>query len=326
MKTVLITGITGQDGYYLSTFLLRKGYRVIGTTRDVESAARHLAHLQIEGVELVCWDLLNPRDALELLSHYRPSELYNLAGYSSGAGMYDETCLMGQVNGNAVACILEAIREIDTPIRFCQASSSEMFGDAVESPQSEETPFRPRSPYGAAKAYAHYMINIYRQHYGLFACSAILFNHESPLRRVEFVTRKITHTAARIKLGLAKELLLGNLNARRDWGFAGDYVHAMWLALQRPHAEDYVVSTGEAHSVREFCQYAFDYVGLDYQQYLREDASAYRPDEPTQLVGNSEKARMQLGWLPQVGFRKLVEMMVEAELRVLRNGSTDTTR
>jgi GDPmannose 4,6-dehydratase len=201
-----------------------------------------------------------------------------------------------------------------------------MFGNAVESPQSEKTPFRPRSPYGAAKAYAHYMINIYRQRYGLFACSAILFNHESPLRRVEFVTRKIARTAARIKLGLAKELHLGNLNARRDWGFAGDYVHAMWLALQQPHAGDYVVSTGETHSVREFCQCAFDYVGLDYQQYIREDAAAYRPDEPMQLVGNSEKARMQLGWLPQVGFRKLVEMMVDAELQILRNGSADTAR
>jgi GDPmannose 4,6-dehydratase len=326
MKTALITGIAGQDGYYLSTFLLRKGYRVIGTTRDVESAARHLAHMQIKGVELVCWDLLNPRGILEPLSHYRPSELYNLAGYSSGAGMYDESCLMGQVNGNAVACILEAIREVDTSIRFCQASSSEMFGDAIESPQSEETPFRPRSPYGAAKAYAHYMINIYRRRYALFACSAILFNHESPHRRVEFVTRKITHTASRIKLGLAKELLLGNLNARRDWGFAGDYVHAMWLALQQPRAEDYVVSTGETHSVREFCQCAFDHVGLDYRQYIHEDAVAYRPDESMQLVGNSKKAKVQLGWLPQVGFRKLVEMMVEADLRFLRHGSISATR
>lgn len=231
--------------------------------------------------------------------------------------MFDEAPLIGEVNGIAVARILEAIREAGSSIRFCQASSSEMFGDALESPQSEETPFHPRSPYGAAKLYAHSMIGIYRRHYGLFACSAILFNHESPLRGLGFVTRKITHAAAKIKLGLANELRLGNLNAQRDWGFAGDYVRAMWLALQRQHAEDYVVATGEAHSVRELCECAFRYLGLNYQEYLREDPIAYRADERTQLVGNSERARRQLGWAPEVGFRQLVEMMVDADLQML---------
>lgn len=320
MKTAFITGITGQDGFYLARFLLDKGYRVVGAVRDVRLAASVLAASHINSVELVGWHMLNQQKMVETLSHYRPSELYNLAGYTSGAGMFDEARLIGEVNGVGVVCILEAIREIDTSIRFCQASSSEMFGDAIESPQSEETPFHPRSPYGAAKAYAHYMISIYRQCYGVFACSAILFNHESPLRGLGFVTRKITHAAAKIKLGLANELYLGNLNARRDWGFAGDYVCAMWLALQRPHAEDYVVSTGETHSVRELCECAFKYVGLDYQNYIREDTTAYRPDEPTQLVGNSDKARRQLGWVPKVGFRKLVEMMVDEDLRILSQG------
>jgi GDPmannose 4,6-dehydratase len=270
--------------------------------------------------------MLNQQSMMEVLSHYRPDELYNLAGYTSGAGMFDEACLIGEVNGIAVVRILEAIREIDTSMRFCQASSSEMFGNPIESPQSEDTPFRPRSPYGAAKAYAHCMITIYRHYYGLFACSAMLFNHESPLRGLGFVTRKITHAAAKIKLGQANEIYLGNLNARRDWGFAGDYVFAMWLALQKSHADDYVVSTGETHSVREFCKCAFEYVGLDYRNYIREDTSAYRPDEPTQLVGNSDKARRQLGWVPKVDFRALVEMMVDADLRILGQGQDGSRR
>jgi GDPmannose 4,6-dehydratase len=326
MKTAFIIGITGQDGFYLARLLLDKGYRVIGGVRDIRQAARFIASSHVSNVELVDWDMLNQKQMVEVLSRYQPTELYNLAGYTSGEGMFDEARLIGEVNGIAVVCILETIREMGKEIRFCQASSSEMFGHAIESPQSEKTPFQPRSPYGAAKAYAHYMITIYRQYYGVFACSAILFNHESPFRGLGFVTRKITHAAAKIKLGLANELYLGNINARRDWGFAGDYVCAMWLMLQRSYAEDYVVSTGETHSVRELCEYAFKYVGLDYRKYIREDTAAYRPDEPVQLVGNSDKATRQLGWAPRVGFRELVEMMVDADLQILSHGGNESMR
>jgi GDPmannose 4,6-dehydratase len=231
--------------------------------------------------------------------------------------MYDDPVGIGEVNGLGVVRILEAIHKIDLNIRFCQASSSEMFGEAVEGPQSEETPFHPRSPYGAAKLYGHSMIQIYRQHYGMFACSAILFNHESPRRGLGFVTRKITYHAAKIKLGLATELRLGNLDARRDWGFAADTVRAMWLMLQQPYADDYVVATGETHSVRELCEIAFGHLGLDYRDYVRVDSSDYRPVEPIQLVGNPEKARKQLGWIPEIGFLELIRMMVDADMSKL---------
>ena len=313
-KTALITGVTGQDGRYLAELLLEKGYRIIGAVRDVHKAAAKLTERLSGAVELVKWDMLDQQKMAEVLSSYRPTELYNFAAYSSGAGMYDDPVGIGEVNGLAVTRILEAIRAVDANIRFCQASSREIFGEAVESPQDELTPANPRSPYGAAKLYADAMIRIYRQRYGTFACSAILFNHESPRRGSAFVTKKITHEAARIKLGLTKELHLGNLDARRDWGFAGDTVRAMWLMLQHDYADDYVVATGETHSVREFCESAFCYLGLDYRAYVREDASSYRPIEQTILVGNADKARAVLNWAPKVGFDELVHMMVDADM------------
>ena len=318
MKTALVTGVTGQDGSYLAELLIAKGYRVVGAVRDVQLAVESLPSTLVSRVELVVWDVLDQRRMVDVLSRYRPQEVYNFAAYSSGAGMYDDPVAIGEVNGLAVVRTLEAVREVDANIRFCQASSSEMFGEATESPQSEETPFHPRSPYGAAKLYAHSMIRIYRQRYGLFACSAILFNHESPRRGLGFVTRKITHEVASIKLGLTNELFLGSLDARRDWGFAGDYMRAMWLMLQSAQADDYVLATGETHSVREFCECAFGYLGLDYRDYVREGSAAYRPVEVVQLIGKAEKARRCLSWVPELGFRELVSMMVDNDLRMLR--------
>lgn len=317
MPTALLTGITGQDGSYLAELLLAKGYRIVGAVRNARTASVSLPPSLMTRVELVDWDMLDQQTMADVLSHYQPVELYNLSAFTSGSGMFDSSVGIGEVNGLAVTRILEAIREVDENIRFCQASSSEMFGDAVGSPQSEETPFQPRSPYGAAKLYAHSMIRIYRQRYGMFACSAILFNHESPRRAFNFVSRKITHEAVKIKLGLQNGLLLGNLDARRDWGFAGDYVFAMWLMLQQSHADDYVVATGETHSVRDLCECAFGYLGLDYRQYVREDATAFRPVESVQLVGDAGKARRKLGWKPSIGFRDLVGMMVEADMKLL---------
>lgn len=313
----LVTGVTGQDGSYLAGLLLAKGYSVLGATRNIEGARADLSAGLPNGVELIEWDMLDQRRMTDVFSAYRPAEIYNFAAYSSGAGMFDDPVGIGEVNGLAVARMLEAIRAVDVNIRFCQASSREIYGEAVESPQTEATPTNPRSPYGAAKLYADSMLRIYRQRYGLFACSAILFNHESPRRGLEFVTRKITHEAAKIKLGLAKELHLGNLDAQRDWGFAGDTVRAMWLMLQQERADDYVVATGKAHSVRELCELAFGRLGLDYRDYVREVASAYRPVEPALLVGNAAKARSKLGWKPEIEFRELVHMMVDADLQSL---------
>lgn len=310
----MITGIAGQDGSYLAELLLAKGYRIAGFVMDLQRDSDLLPSSLTNKVELIEWDMIYAGNLTDVFFEYQPDEIYNFAAYSSGAGMFDDPVNIGVVNGLAVAHILEAIRQSDTNIRFCQASSSEMFGNPNESPQSEETPLQPRSPYGAAKLYAHSMIRIYRQRYGLFACSAILFNHGSPRRGLDFVTRKITHGAARIKLRQANELRLGNLEGRRDWGFARDYVRAMWLMLQQPHAEDYVVATGETHSVRELCEVAFGHLSLDYRNYVREDAAAYRPDESVPLIGNSEKAREQLGWIPEVGFREMVTMMVDSDL------------
>ena len=322
LATALINGITGQDGSYAAELLLEKQYRVVGVVRkDTASAAQSLAHGLAKRVELVTWDMLDPRKIAELLADIRPDEFYNFAAYSSGAGMYDEAVGIGEINGLAVTRILEAIRSVNAGIRFVQASSSEIFASAQESPQSEETPVCPRSPYGAAKVYADIMIQIYRQRYGLFACSAVLFNHESPRRSTDFVTRKITHEAARIKLGVASELRLGNLSARRDWGFAGDYVRAMWLMLHHSRAEDFVISTGEVHSVRETCECAFGHLGLNYREYVREDSTEYRPVEQTQLVGNSSKAHRLLNWRPEVRFTELVTMMVDADLRALRSSA-----
>jgi GDPmannose 4,6-dehydratase len=320
IETALITGITGQDGSYLAELLLAKGYRVVGATRDVRKASTSLVPSLSGKVELLEWDMLDQRKMAVALAHCRPQEIYNFAAYSLGSGMYDDPVGIGEVNGLAVARTLKAISETDASIRFCQASSREIFGAAPESPQSEETAANPRSPYGAAKLYADSMVRIYRQHYGLFACSAILFNHESPRRGMEFVTRKIAHGAARIKLGLARELRLGNLEVRRDWGFAGDYVRAMWLMLKQVQADDYVLASGVTQTVREFCEHAFGYLGLDYRDYVREDAAAYRPAEPALLVGDISKARRILGWEIGVTFRDLVGMMVEADLQMLSEG------
>ena len=319
MKTAFVTGIIGQDGSYLAELLLAEGYHVVGTALNVQEIPDSFPSGLLSRVELIEWDMLNYRGIEDILSRYQPIEVYNYAAYSSGEGMFENPVDMGEINGIAIARILEAIRKVNTNIRFCQASSSEMFGEATESPQSEETPFNPRSPYGAAKLYAHAMIRIYRQRFGLFACSAILFNHESPRRGFGFVTKKIVQETVKIKLGLASELGLGNLDARRDWGFARDYVRAMRLMLQQPLADDYVVATGETHSVRELCEIAFGHLGLDYRDYVREDTAAYRPAESVQLVGNSEKARKQLGWIPEVGFEQMVKMMVDADMEKLTN-------
>lgn len=319
MLTVLITGITGQDGSYMAELLLAKGYRIVGTVRDIKSSIELLMPDLADKVELASWDMLDQNRIIEIITKYRPTEIYNFAAYSSGSGMFDDAVGIGEVNGIAVSRILEAIRSVDNSIRFCQASSSEMFGDTNMSPQSEETPFRPRTPYGAAKLYAHSMVRIYRQHYGLFGCSAILFNHESPRRGLNFVTRKVTHEAAKIKLGLSNELYLGNLDSHRDWGFAGDYVRAMWLMLQHSVADDYVVSAGKTHSVRDLCKIAFSYLGLDYMNYVKTSKAIYRPNENIQLVGDSTKIRKTLDWLPEIEFEEMVGLMANTDLKLLRN-------
>lgn len=317
MKTALVTGVTGQDGIYAAKLLIANGYRVVGIVRDIQHAIDVLTSSLVEGVELVAWDMMDQSEIVSILSRYRPAEIYNFAAYTSGSGMFDDAVGIGEVNGLAVARILEAIRSVDNNIRFCQASSSEMFGVPNEYPQTELTALHPRSPYGAAKLYAHSMIQIYRQRYNMFACSAILFNHESPRRGLGFVTRKIVNGVAKIKLGLEKDIFLGNLEARRDWGFAGDYVRAMWLMLKQQDADDYIVATGKTHSVRELCEHAFSCVGLDYRDYVREDMSLFRQNEAIPLVGDFEKARKCLGWKPEVGFQELVRMMVDAELQML---------
>lgn len=317
MRTALITGITGQDGHYLAEYLVAQDYRVFGCTRHIGSTGKSLFESISSRVELLDWNMQDTKHLVEILRQVRPTEIYNLAALASGVGMFDDPLGMADINGVAVARILEAIRAVNLEIRFCQASSREIFGEALQSPQTESTPPNPRSPYGAAKLYADCMVRIYRQRYGLHACSAILFNHESPRRSLDFVTRKITHEAARIKLGLIRELQLGNLDTSRDWGFAGDYVRAMWLMLQRDTADDYVVATGEAHSVREFCEVAFGYLGLDYRDHVREDTACYRPSEPAPLVGSPVKANRELAWEPKVRFRELVHMMVDADMRKL---------
>ncbi|PPD46789.1 MAG: GDP-mannose 4,6-dehydratase [Methylotenera sp.] len=315
-KVALITGITGQDGTYLAELLSGKGYSVIGVTRDVKVAGSKLSFLKFE-ITLVEWDFLSQEAIVDIVKQYRPSEVYNLAAFSSGSGMFDNPVEIAEINGIAVTRLLEAIRTVDDKARFCQASSREVFGEARTSPQSELTSAQPRSPYGAAKLYADYMIRIYRERYHLFACSAILFNHESPRRGECFVTKKITHTAAKIKLGLSNELLLGNLDTARDWGFAGDAVSAMWLMLQHDKPDDYIVATGKTHTVRQFCEYAFGYLGLNYQDYVREDMSSYRPSETAILVGDASKAKGRLNWSPKVNFNELVQMMVDADIQSL---------
>lgn len=314
MPIAIITGIGGQDGWHLAELLLARGYRVVGTTRDV-AAVKQSTDVSVELVE---WDLKDENFIVEAIRNIRPTEIYNLAAYASGAGMFQDPISIGDINGLAVCRLLETIRRADPSIRFCQASSSELFGEPDESPQSETTAFHPRSPYGAAKLYAHEMVGIYRRHHGLFACSAILFNHESPRRGPGFVTGKVTEAAARIKLGLANELVLGNLDARRDWGFSGDFMRGAWLMLQAERPDDYVLATGQAHTVRDLCRYAFDRVELDYRDYVREDAAAFRPAEAVPLVGDPSKAARELGWAPSMTFAELVRTMVDADLKRLR--------
>jgi GDPmannose 4,6-dehydratase len=270
-------------------------------------------------IELIQWDASNEKSIEEALGVNSIDQIYNFAAFSSGEGMFEYPVEIGKVNGLAVAYILEAIRKANPLIRFCQASSSEMFGNARESPQSEQTPFHPRTPYGAAKLYAHSMIDVYRKRYGLFACSAILFNHESPRRGLNFVTRKVTRAAAAIKLGRTKGLTLGTLDSRRDWGFAGDYVRAMQLMLNHSQPDDYVVATGITHSIRELCECAFGYLSLDYKDFVRIESNSNRVPESVQLVGNATKAQTQLGWVPQVDFQALIKMMVDSELECLNN-------
>lgn len=316
MPNALITGITGQDGSYLAEFLLEKGYDVHGVIRRSSSVnMERIAHLQ-DLVHLVSADLLDQNSLINALEDAQPSEVYNLAAQSFVPASWSQPVLTGECTALGVTRVLEAIRTVNPRIRFFQASSSEMFGKVETSPQNEKTPFYPRSPYGVAKVYAHYITVNYRESYGLFACSGILFNHESPRRGLEFVTRKITNGVARIKLGLARELRLGNLDARRDWGYSGDYVRAMWLMLQQERPDDYVVATGETHSVREFVEAAFAHVGLDYRDFVRVDPAFMRPAEVDLLQGDAAKAREKLGWAPSASFDNLVQMMVAEDLRL----------
>jgi GDPmannose 4,6-dehydratase len=317
MKTALITGITGQDGSYLAELLLSKGYRVCGMIRrsSTENCQR-IEHLRNK-IELHQADLLDQTSIVTLLDEVRPHEIYNLAAQSFVPASWKQPVLTAEFTALGVTRLLDAVRQVCPSSHFYQASSSEMFGKVQETPQKETTPFYPRSPYGVAKVYGHYITVNYRESYNLFACSGILFNHESPRRGLEFVTRKITDGVARIKLGLAKELRLGNLQAKRDWGFAGDYVRAMWLMLQQDLPDDYVVGTGETHSVEEFVQIAFDHVGLDWRKHVVVDPAFYRPAEVDLLLGDAAKARRVLGWKPEVSFPQLVKMMVDADLAAL---------
>lgn len=320
MPTALITGITGQDGSYLAEFLLERGYDVIGMVRRTSTLNFHrIAPIQ-DRITLVSGDMLDQISLIHLLEEHRPDEVYNLAAQSFVQTSWLQPVFTGEATALGVTRLLDAIRLVDPQIRFYQASSSEMFGKVREVPQRETTPFYPRSPYGVAKVYGHWITVNYRESYNMHCTSGILFNHESPRRGLEFVTRKITYHAAMIKLGMANELRLGNLDARRDWGFAGDYVHAMWLMLQQEQPDDYVIATGETHSVEEFLNEAFGYLDMDWKQYVVQDARFMRPAEVDLLVGDPSKAGAQLGWEPSVSFSQLVQMMVDADLRTLRNG------
>ncbi|HEY85042.1 MAG TPA: GDP-mannose 4,6-dehydratase [Chloroflexi bacterium] len=317
-KTALITGITGQDGSYLAEFLLEKGYRVVGMVRRTSTINfDRLQHFQ-DNVEIVQGDLLDQMSLVDILQNTQPDEVYNLAAQSFVPTSWKQPVLTGEFTALGVTRVLDAIRIVNPQIKFYQASSSEMFGKVQHVPQTEATPFYPRSPYGVAKVYGHWITINYRESYNLFACSGILFNHESPRRGIEFVTHKVTRAVARIKLGLQKEVRLGNLDSRRDWGYAGDYVHAMWLMLQQDEPDDYVISTGETHSVRELCQAAFGRVGLNWEDHVVVDPKFYRPAEVDLLIGNPAKAKAQLGWEPTVSFEELVQMMVDADLEAIQ--------
>ena len=316
----LITGITGQDGSYLAEFLLEKGYEVHGMVRrSSEEKFERIAHIR-DKVTLHQGDLLDQYSITSLLSQIEPQEVYNLAAQSFVPTSWSQPVLTGEFTALGVTKVLEAIRHVAPKTRFYQASSSEMFGRVRETPQSEETPFYPRSPYGVAKAYGHFITVNYRESFGLFATSGILFNHESPRRGLEFVTRKITDGVARIRQGLSTELRLGNLDAQRDWGYAGDYVDAMWRMLQQEQPRDYVVASGETHTVRELCEVAFARADLDWKKHVVLDPAFIRPAEVDLLIGDPSKARRDLGWQPKVGFRQLVEMMVDADVERLRRG------
>lgn len=320
-KTALITGITGQDGAYLAKLLLEKGYQVVGTYR--RTSGLNLERIEALGIkdqfELMPMDLQDQGNIIRVLDKVKPDEIYNLAAQSFVAVSFEQPMVTGDITGLGAARLLEGIRTVNPGIRFYQASTSEMFGKVQSVPQNERTPFYPRSPYAAAKLYAHWMTVNYRESYDMFACSGILFNHESPLRGLEFVTRKITHTVARIKCGQAKELRLGNLDAKRDWGYAPEYVEAMWLMLQKGKPEDFVIATGETHSVREFVEAAFAYVNLDWQEYVVVDPAFYRPAEVELLIGDPGKAKEKLGWQPKTTFKDLVGIMVEADLKRVGN-------
>ena len=316
-RTALITGINGQDGSYLAELLLSKGYRVVGMARRSSTTTSERIEHILGKITLVSGDLTDQGSLLSIIEDYEPAEVYNLAAQSFVPVSWGQPALTGDVTGLGVTRILEAIRFVNSKIRFYQASSSEMFGKVLEIPQKETTPFYPRSPYGVAKAYGHWITINYRESFDIFGVSGILFNHESPRRGLEFVTRKISHTVARIKLGMSKELRLGNLEAQRDWGFAGDYVKAMWMMLQQKHPHDYVIGTGETHSVREFCEIAFGHVGLDYKDFVVQDERFYRPAEVELLISDPSKARKELGWSLEVGFKELVTMMVDADMKRL---------
>ena len=318
MPRALITGVTGQDGSYLAEFLLEKGYEVIGMVRRTSTVNfDRIYHIQ-EKITLVQGDLLDQSSMMDIIAEYQPDEVYNLAAQSFVPTSWKQPVLTGEFTALGVTRILEAIRLVKPDAKFYQASSSEMFGKVREVPQNENTPFYPRSPYGVAKVYGHWITVNYRESYGIYAVSGILFNHESPRRGLEFVTHKVTYGAAKIKLGLADELRLGNLDARRDWGYAPDYVRAMWLMLQQDEPDDYVIATGETHSVRELCEIAFGYLGLDYRDYVVQDPRYYRPAEVDLLVGDASKAKRKLGWEPSVSFEELIKIMVDADMENLQ--------
>ncbi len=317
-KTALVTGITGQDGSYLAEFLLHQGYEVVGMVRRSSTVNfGRMEHIQ-DRITLAHGDLLDQTSLIDIMNQHRPDEIYNLAAQSFVPISWKQPVLTGEFTAIGVTRMLEAMRNVVPQARFYQASSSEMFGKVREVPQSESTPFHPRSPYGVAKVYGHWITVNYRESYGLFTCSGILFNHESPRRGLEFVTRKVTHGAAMIKLGLAHELRLGNLDSRRDWGYAADYVRAMWLMLQQDEPYDYVVGMGETHSVRELCQVAFGYLDLDWEKHVVVDPEFYRPAEVDLLVSDPSRARARLGWEPTVSFPELIQMMVDADLEQLQ--------
>jgi len=321
-KRALITGITGQDGSYLAELLLEKGYEVHGLVRRASTTNYWRIEHLLDRIHLKPGDLLDQLSLIKVIDEVRPDEIYNLAAMSFVPASWDQPLLTGEFNSQGVTRVLEAVRQVDARIRLYQASSSEMYGKVREVPQTESTPFYPRSPYGVSKVFAHYITVNYRESYDLFAVSGILFNHESPRRGLEFVTRKVTDGAARIKLGVADSLALGNLDAKRDWGFSGDYVRAMWLMLQQDRADDFVIATGQSHSVQDLVELAFGHVGLDWQKYVRLDPKFLRPAEVDHLIGDPAKAQAALGWKPEVDFAGLVRMMVDADMERLSRAPT----